>query len=1030
MKRKLMTVAILTFVLLLTMVSCDLTTPSVDTTTPETVVPGGNPSEPEKETDPMDTEASTEAPAPTAFPITVRVEGKGAVTFNNDDVVETLTKDLTTSNVISLTADPAEGYILKGWFEETDGERKLLHEEGSATFTVPAREVTLVAIFEKAFLLEVFTDDPDAGVFTANGEELTEKDWYAAEQTGITLTAVPADGYIFDAWYEIDADGNESRYANEATVEVTYGQIDRTLFCRFIKVYKGTLLIEGQGTVTVNGEERESGTTLSLRGGEQMTSLATPAEGYIFKGWYERKDGQEDKLLVETPDTTFIMPETACVIVAVFEKKVTLTVKVEDPSHGHLTAEGVDGTFAKYDVEGKGSAVTFTAYPAHGYAFHYWLDVDTNSILSRETTYSATVHKNGTVVAVFRSLNQLLVKSTAGGRVSMNGGSLTDLYIGSLAYMDPIELSAVADEGYIFKGFYTANAEGKPDKLIHDLSADVDLSMTEEDYSIIAVFEAIPTNYTIVIMQEDDAQGSFTVEGFEGTYTRFEDKQTASKTYKVTATPSPMYRFLGWYRVDGDQETLLSENETCTFTQPNADITVKAKYIRLYNVKFRVEGGGTFIANGQNVDGVLNVQLAVTDYMTLKAIAPANTRFVGWYEVVNGERILLYDQADVIFTVPARECTILAVFEDAHYLSINSAQGQFMLEGSEILYSDYSDHVYLPYEFTVIAQVPEGYRFDGWYEVRGDEWILLTNDLTYSGQMPDRDLHINARFEELYTVTVQLHGDWKVLHEESGITYADTFTLDLAKDEVFTLTIPWSGDWALDAWYLASFDGKLGDRITDDSIECPFTVSGDMTITPVFLPKYSLHVSTDEGIGSFTVHGIDGTFTDWGANDARSYTYVLNAVAPVGYRFGGWFEVFGEESRLISENPSYAAVVDGSDRRIVAVFVEMEDVLFTVYLMDFVGASFLWNGEEIPGSGWEWNLPYGSTVTVTVIPEEGYTFAGWYMEYFDEEYNTYLEFYSNELTVDYTCVDGYYFTLVAFVESGPILEGDIPPVVN
>ena len=1024
MKFKHILVTLLTLCLLLTIAACDQADdpPANDTTADITT---------EAPTESI-TETPTEAPAPTAFPITVRVEGKGAVTFNNDDVVETLTKDLTTSNVISLTAAPAEGYILKGWFEETDGERKLLHEEGSATFTVPAREVTLVAIFEKAFLLEVFSDDPDAGVFTADGEELTEKDWYAAEQTGITLTAVPAEGYVFDAWYEIDADGNESRYANEATIEVNYGQIDRTLFCRFTKVYKGTLLIEGQGTVTVNGEEMQSGTTLSLKGGEQMTSLATPAEGYIFKGWYERKDGQEDKLLVDIPNPTFIMPETDCVIVAIFEEVLSMTIKVEDQSHGHFTVEGVDGSFTKYDAEGKGNTVTFTAHPAEGYEFHYWMIEGTQSIISTEATHSVTLNKvihNATLVAVFRPILPLTIRTTEGGRVTVDGSPLSDTYSGKLASYTEFKVTPVADEGYSCVGLSTVGADGKPDKAVSTASGAILLVMPEDAYSLVAVFQSDFKGFVTTVTC-DETQGVFRVEGFDGTFSRFEDTHPESRTYTLTAVAAPGYRFKGWYEIDGDKETLLLPEESICLAQRNKDITVEARFERVYNVKFRVDGNGTFIANGQNVDGVLNVQLAVTDYMTLKAIAPAHTRFVGWYEVVDGERKLLYDQPDVTFTVPARECTVVAVFEDAHYLSINSAQGQFMLEGSETLYDAYSDHVYLPYEFTVIAQAPEGYRFDGWYEERNGEWTLLTKDLTYSGKMTDGDLHINARFEELYTVTVQLSGEWKVLHEESGITYADTFTLDLAKDEAFTLTIPWSGEWALDAWYTVTPDGKLGDRITDDSIECPFNVTGDMTITPVFLPKYSLHISTDEGIGGFTVHGVDGTFTDWGANDARSYTYVLNAVAPVGYRFGGWFEVFGEESRLISENSSYAAVVDGSDRRIIAVFVEMEDILFTVYIKDSVGASFLWNGEEIPGSGWERNLPYGSTVTVTVVPEEGYTFAGWYVEYFDEEYNTYLEFYSNELTVEYTCVDGYYFTLVAFVEGGPIVEGDIPPVIN
>ncbi len=1029
MKLRHILVTLLTLCLLLTIAACDQVDdpPANDTTADITTeAPTGSPTE-------SITETPTEAPAPTAFPITVRVEGKGAVTFNGDDVVETLTKDLTTSNVISLTADPAEGYILKGWFEETDGERKLLHEEGSATFTVPTREATLVAVFEKAFVLDVFTDDPDAGIFAADGEELTEKDWYAAEQTKVTLTAVPAEGYIFDAWYEIDADGNESRYANETTVEVTYGQIDRTLFCRFIKVYKGTLLIEGQGTVTVNGEERESGTTLSLRGGEQMTSLATPAEGYIFKGWYERKDGQEDKLLVDTPDPTFIMPETDCVIVAVFEEVLSMTVKVEDQTKGYIKVQGVNGTFTSYDMEGKGTTATLTAVPVEGYEFHYWMVEGTQSILSVDATYSVTlnnVNHNTTLVAVFRPILPLTVRTTEGGRITVDGSPLSDTYSGKLASYTEFKVTPVADEGYSFVGLYTVGADGKPDKAVSTASGTILLVMPEDAYSLVAVFRSDFKGFVTTVTC-DETQGVFKVEGFSGTFSRFEDTHPEARTYTLTAVAAPGYRFKGWYEIDGDTETLLLAEESICLAQRNKDITVEARFERVYNVKFRVEGNGTFIANGQNVDGVLNVQLAVTDYMTLKAIAPAQTRFVGWYEVVDGDRKLLYDQPDVTFTVPARECTILAVFEDAHYLSINSAQGQFMLEGSETLYSDYSDHVYLPYEFTVIAQVPEGYRFDGWYEVRGDEWILLTNDLTYSGQMPDRDLHINARFEELYTVTVQLHGDWKVLHEESGITYADTFTLELAKDEAFTLTIPWSGEWELEGWYTVGEDGKIGDLIARDSIKCGFTVIGDMTLTPVFLPKRTLTVKVEDTVGSFTVDGSEEAYTNWGANAVGPYTYTLTAVEPLGYVFVGWYEIFEgtAEYSLLSEELTYTVTVDGYDRKLVPMFFEAEDVLFTLRVMDDMGASFLLGGEEIPGDGWEKDVPYGSTMTVTVILEEGYTFEGWYIEYYDEEYQIYYAFYSDELTITYTCLEEY-CTLVVFVKGGPTLEGDIPPVIN
>ncbi len=1019
MKIKHIIVTLLTLCLLLSIAACDQADdPPANDTTAEIIT--------EAPTESI-TETPTEEPtAPAAYPVTIRVEGTGTVTFNGDAVEETLSKELTTSDAISLTSIPAEGYVFKGWFEESNGELTLLHDEGEVTFTVPARETILVAVFEKAYLLDVFTPEPEMGFFTVDGEELTEKEWYAATLTTITLTAVPAEGCVFDGWYEIDADGNEYRYSDEATVEVNYGQIDRTLFCSFVKTYTGTLLIQGQGNVTLGGDPVKDGDSVTLKAGELLSVTATPAEGYTFQGWYQRKDGQ-DTFLDNIPNPNFIMPKTDCVIVAVFEEILSMTVKVEDQTKGYIKVEGVNGTFTSYNMEGKGTTATLTAVPVEGYEFHYWTVEGTQSILSVDATYSVTlnnVNHNTTLVAVFRPILPLTIRTTEGGRITVDGSPLSDTYSGKLASYAEFKVTAVADEDYSFVGLYTVGADGKPDKAVSTAGGAILLVMPEEAYDLVAVFKSDFKGYVTTVTC-DETQGVFKVEGFSGTFSRFEDTHPEARTYTLTAVAAPGYRFLGWYEINGDKETLLLAEESICLAQSNKDITVEARFERVYNVKFRVEGNGTFIANGQNVDGVLNVQLAVTDYMTLKAVAPANTRFVGWYEVVDGQRILLYDQADVIFTVPARECTILAVFEDAHYLSINSAQGQFMLEGSEILYSAYSDHVYLPYEFTVIAQAPEGYRFDGWYEVRGGEWILLTNDLTYSGQMPDRDLHINARFEEMYTVTVQLHGDWKVLHEESGITYADTFTLELAKGEIFTLTIPWSGEWELEGWYTVGEDGKIGNLISRDSIECPFTVVGDMIITPVFLPKYTLTVKAEDEIGSFTVDGREEAYTNWGASAAGPYTYTLTAVEPLGYVFVGWYEIFEgtAEYSLLSEELTYTVTVDGYDRKLVPMFFEAEDVLFTVFTKDFDGAVLYVNGEELDYYGSEWMMPYGSEVTVSVEPFEGVTFEGWYRELDTEDYSgTYFVLYSTEKTVTVTLRGDYYLTLVAFLEI-PNFEG-------
>ena len=169
MKIKHIIVTLLTLCLLLSIAACDQADdPPANDTTAEIITEAPTESP---------TETPTEEPtAPATYPVTVRVEGTGTVTFNGDTVEETLSKELTTADAISLTATPAEGYVFKGWFEEANGELTLLHDEGEVTFTVPARETILVAVFEKAYLLDVFTPEPEMGFFTVDGEELTEEE--------------------------------------------------------------------------------------------------------------------------------------------------------------------------------------------------------------------------------------------------------------------------------------------------------------------------------------------------------------------------------------------------------------------------------------------------------------------------------------------------------------------------------------------------------------------------------------------------------------------------------------------------------------------------------------------------------------------------------------------------------------------------------------------------------------------------------------------------------------------------------------
>lgn len=676
--------------------SCDQTNPNADTTiTADPVTePGEAPSETGSDETP--TEVSTE-PVSETYSFTVTVEGKGTVTFNGEAVNGSLTLDLLPTDSARLSASPADGYRFIGWGELTEEGLNILSDQPEITFTVPMRETTVVAIFEQTFCLSVYSEEPSMGYFTADGEEEIELDLYARGEMTVELSAIPEEGYVFDGWFEIYEDGSESRYSNDASLTVQYGTSDRTFICRFTRQteYIGTVYIVGEGQVIVNNQERKDGESLTIEAGSYMTCVVYPADGYRFAGWYERNDGQEDTLLVDADVTevTFVVPYRDCVVVAVFEKITTVSVSVEDQAHGYLTVDGKSGTYNSYEIEGMGVAALITAHATDGYAFEGWYDGE--SLYSTEATIDVTVKVDHDLVAKYVPAYSLLIKSSSGGGFSVDGSALTVIHTAKLPAGVEFTFIPKADEGYSFKGLYTANADGRPDKLISDAAAGVSLYMPEGAYSLVAVFESDFKGHMTTVYVEDGEQGYVTVEGFTGTYTHFEDIRPSAHAYTVTATATPECRFEGWYKVEDGERTLLSSDPTYTFTQPNADVAVLALFVRTYPVKFVIVGPGTFVANGEVVDVVLNTRLSADDRMVLKAIAPAYAVFKGWYERVDGEPDrLLYDQPDVIFTVPQRATTVVAVFEESHIFKVSAegySDGCFAVGGEDDLRSSYSE---------------------------------------------------------------------------------------------------------------------------------------------------------------------------------------------------------------------------------------------------------------------------------------------------------------------------------------------------
>ena len=102
---------------------------------------------------------------------------------------------------ITLTASPSGGYVFGKWTVVSGGVEITDATANPATFEMPAENVEINAEFVKdtdaeKFMITVTDDGNGTATATVNGDTVAETE----PGTEVTLTALPADGYVFDKW--------------------------------------------------------------------------------------------------------------------------------------------------------------------------------------------------------------------------------------------------------------------------------------------------------------------------------------------------------------------------------------------------------------------------------------------------------------------------------------------------------------------------------------------------------------------------------------------------------------------------------------------------------------------------------------------------------------------------------------------------------------------------------------------------------------------------------------------------------------
>ena len=166
------------------------------------------------------------------------------------------------------------------------------------------------------------------------------------------------------------------------------------------------------------------------------------------------------------------------------------------------------------------------------------------------------------------------------------GGSVTSPGEGTFIYVmgEMVNLVAEAQEGYQFLKW-----TGDVGTIANVETATTTITMSG-DCSIAANFQAIPARCNLTIPSTDG--GSVTTPG-EGTF-----MYTIGTVVSLNATPDAGYRFVNW---TGNVDTIDNVEAASTNITMNADYSITANFVAVYNLTIISAAGGSVTVPGEGI---------------------------------------------------------------------------------------------------------------------------------------------------------------------------------------------------------------------------------------------------------------------------------------------------------------------------------------------------------------------------------------------------------------------------------------------
>ena len=485
----------------------------------------------------------------------------------------------------------------------------------------------------------------------------------------------------------------------------------------------------------------------------QTVTVTAPDKGdhFEFAGWTISPDSvtltDADKLTA-----TFTMPDG--------------DVKLENSYNQLYDVTVLKGTatpsFAK-----EGTPITITADTIPGRKFERWDVLNDKVTLANKNSNTTTFNMPAGEVQVEAKYKALQSITVNDGTYTVNGETTTEAVKG-----DKIVATAnPAPEGEKFAGWNVVGVDGLTNE--QKAASPIEFDMPKNGVELTAQYKTLRN---IVVNN-----GTYTVNGTD-------DKQAVEgDKINIKAAERPGYQFVRWEVVTDNVTITGVNNEEATFTMPNENVELKARYNRLYTIT--VDGGHA------------DVTSALTGKeITVDADVPDGKKFMGW----KAEGITLtpaQQQSDhITFFMPEGNVTLMAEYKTLHTVTVIGADGT-----STVL-----PDTYIEGDTVTVNAADYGIpadEFDSWES----NDIRLTTDKrqspTLTFKMVDKNVTLTAVPKTLFTITVTggtvngesttarvKAGDWVTIKAENKgddwkfiewkLTGPENFTLDTSQSTV------------------------------------------------------------------------------------------------------------------------------------------------------------------------------------------------------------------------------------------------------